>query len=139
MNASQATQQAMRAALLARGSLTTLLGGAHIFDEVPRGATAPFVAFTQIETRDWSVADQKAHEHFITIETLTNQRSRQAAQKIADEIEATLDNASLFPNGHKLINLRVIFTNVSRNVKTENFGVIQRFRAATEPLEEQTI
>ena len=124
----------MRDALLTRSTLRTLLGGAHIFDEMPRGANAPYVAFTALETRDWSVADQKAHEHFVTLETTTNQRGRGAAQKIADEIEATLDNAMLTLDGHKLINLRIIFTNVSRNSKTENFGVIQRFRAATEPL-----
>ena len=134
MNSALATQTAMRDALLVRAPLLTLLGGAHIFDEIPRGANAPYVSFTGIETRDWSVANQKAHEHFVTLETTTNSRGRGAAQNIADEIEATLDNATLTLDDHKLINLRVIFTNVSRNNKTENFGVIQRFRAATEPL-----
>lgn len=134
MNSALTTQSAMRGELLARAALRTLLGGAHIFDEVPRGANAPYVSFAGLETRDWSVADQKAHEHFITLETITNSRGRGAAQNIADEIEATLDNATLILDGHKLINLRIIFTNVSRSNKTENFGVIQRFRAATEPL-----
>ena len=134
MTAALALQVAMREALLARTELRSLLGGAHIFDEVPRGATAPYIAFTGIETRDWSVADQKAHEHFVTLETISNQRSRAAAQAIAAEIEAALDDAALILEGHKLINLRSIFSTVSRNVKTENFGVIQRFRAATEPL-----
>jgi hypothetical protein len=134
MNAAQATQQAMRTALLTRGSLTLLLGGGHIFDEVPRGANPPFVAFTAIETRDWSVADQKAHEHFVTLEITTNQRGRGAAQSIANEIEATLENASLTLVDHRLINLRVIFTSVARNSKTDNFGAVVRYRAATEPL-----
>jgi Protein of unknown function (DUF3168) len=134
MNSASALQQAMRAALLARAPLITVLGGAHIFDEVPRGANPPYVAFTQIETRDWSVADQKAHEHFLTLEITTNQRGRTAAQAIANEIEAALDNAVLSLVDHKLINLRVIFTTVSRNGKTENFGALVRYRAATEPL-----
>ena len=134
MNSASATQQAMRAALLARAPLLTLLGGAHIFDEVPRGANPPFVLFTGIETRDWSVADQKAHEHFITLEVTTNQRSRSAAQAVAHEIETVLDNASLVLTEHKLINLRVVFTSISRNSKTENFGALIRYRAATEPL-----
>lgn len=134
MNAAQATQQAMRAALLARAPLITLLGGAHVFDEVPRGANAPYVAFTQIETRDWSVADQKAHEHFVTLEISTNQRGRGPAQAIASEIELALDNATLTLVDHRLINMRVIFTTVTRAGKTENFGALMRFRAATEPL-----
>ncbi len=134
MNSAAATQQAMRGALLARAPLLTLLGGAHIFDEVPRGANPPFVLFTGIETRDWSVADQKAHEHFITLEVTTNQRSRNAAQAIAHEIETVLDNSALILTDHKLINLRVVFTNISRNSKTENFAALIRYRAATEPL-----
>jgi Protein of unknown function (DUF3168) len=134
MNAALATQQAMRSALLNRTPLLALLGGAHIFDEVPRGANAPYVVFTAIETRDWSVADQKAHEHFVTLEVLTNQRQRGTAQAIAEEIEVTLDGATLVLTDHKLINLRVVFTNVMRSNKTENFGAIIRYRAATEPL-----
>jgi Protein of unknown function (DUF3168) len=127
-------QQAMRAALLARAPLLTLLGGAQIFDELPRGAAAPYVFFSGIETRDWSVCDQKAHEHFITIETQTNSRSRSAAQTIAHEIEQALDNAVLTLVDHKLVNLRIIFATVARAKSTDNYNVIQRFRAATEPL-----
>jgi Protein of unknown function (DUF3168) len=134
MNPAQATQQAMRTALLARTPLLSVLGGAHIFDEVPRGANPPYVAFTNIETRDWSVADQKAHEHIVTLEIATNQRRRDAAQAIAQEIETALDNVALTVVDHRLINLRVIFTNISRNGKTENFNGMVKYRAATEPL-----
>jgi hypothetical protein len=128
-----AIQQAMRAQLLARGELTTLLGGAHIHDELPRGAKPPFIAFTALETRDWSTADQKAHEHFITLEVATNSRKRDDTQSIAQEIEAALDGAVLTLDGHVLVNLRLIFTNVTRTKSTENFGAVMRFRAATEP------
>jgi hypothetical protein len=129
-----ALQQAMRSALLARSELKTLLGGAHVFDELPRGAKAPFVAFTALETRDWSTADQKAHEHFVTLEVATNSRSRDDAQAIAQEIENALDGVTLTLEGHHLINQRVIFTNVTRTKSTENFGAVLRFRAATEPI-----
>ena len=63
-----ALQEAMRAQLLAHAPLTALLGGAHVFDEVPRGEKSPHVVFAAIETRDWSVSGQKAHEHFVTLE-----------------------------------------------------------------------
>lgn len=134
MNSASSLQQAMRSALLARGALTTLLGGAHIYDEEPRGQKAPYVSFIGIETRDWSVSDQKAHEHFVGLEVFTNSRSRSAAQAIAQEIEFALDNVSLALADHKLINLRVVFTNVTRTKATENFGAVLRYRAATEPL-----
>lgn len=127
-------QQAMRSALLARTPLTTLLGGAHVFDEVPRGANPPYVMFTGCETRDWSVADQKAHEHFISLEIATNARSRTLAQSLAGEIETALDNATLTLVDHRLVNLRLVFSTVARARSNENHSAILRFRAATEPL-----
>ena len=133
-NPSRAVQQAMRDALLAHAPLTLLLQGQHVFEEMPRGANSPYVAFGDIETRDWSVADAKAHEHFVMLSIRTNSRSRKLAQDILDEIEMVLDHASLTLDGHKLVNLRVIFWSVTRDKSAENFGAVIRFRAATEPL-----
>jgi hypothetical protein len=134
MNAALALQQAMRAALLADSALITLLGGAHVFDEVPRGEPPLHVSFAGIETRDWSVADQKAHEHFVTLDVVTNTRSRALAQNICNRIEAVLDNATLTLTAHRLINLRVVFWSVARTKADPTFGATLRFRAATEPL-----
>lgn len=125
-------QQAMRAKLLAHAPLTLLLGGAHVHEEMPRGAQGPFVSFDAIETRDWSVADQKAHEHFVTLVVKTQSRSRRLALQILDEIEAALDDASLSLAGHRLVNLRLTFWSVTR--QADAFGASLRFRAATEPL-----
>ena len=134
MNAALALQRAMRNALLADTTLVGLLGGAHIFDEVPRGEPPLHVVFEMIETRDWSTVSGKAHEHFVTIEVVTNARSRALAQSICNAIEAVLDQAALTLEGHKLINLRLAFWSVSRRKSSENFGATLRFRAATEPL-----
>lgn len=134
MEAGQALQTAMRAALLAHAPLVTALGGAHVFDEVPRGAKEPYAAFANIETRDWSVKDAKAHEHFITIEIATARRTRADAQSIVGLIETVLDNATLSLTGHVLVNLRMVFWTVGKQRNSENFGATIRFRAATEPL-----
>ena len=133
-NPAQAVQAAMRSALLSHAPLIVLLGGAHVFEEMPRGAVAPYVSFGDIETRDWSVADAKAHEHFLTISVRTNNRSRKLAQDILGEIESVLDNAPLTLVGHRLVNLRLTFWSVAREKTGENFGAVLRFRAATEPL-----
>jgi hypothetical protein len=134
MNAALALQQAMRAALLADTALIALLGGSHIYDEVPRGEQPLFVVFANIETRDWSVMDQKAHEHFVSIDVVTNERARVKAQSICQRIEAVLDNVTLTVAGHRLVNLSNVFMNVSRSRSDRNFGAVLRFRAATEPL-----
>ncbi len=127
-----ALQEAMRAALLAHGPLVALLQGQHVYEEMPRGAKESYVAFGAIETRDWSVKDQKAHEHFVTLDVRTNQRSRKLAQDIVGEIEAALDNAALSLAGHTLVNLRLVFWTVARDKAGENFNATLRFRAATE-------
>lgn len=134
MNAALALQQAMRAALLADTALISLLGGAHVFDEVPRGEPPLLVSFAGIETRDWSVMDQKAHEHFVTLDVTTNERGRSTAQNICNRIETVLDNAALTLTGHRLVNLRLVFWSVARTKSDPKFGATLRFRAATEPL-----
>jgi hypothetical protein len=126
-------QRAMGAALIDDAALTALLGGAHIFDEVPRGEPPLHVTFNGIETRDWSTATDKAHEHFITIDVVTNEKGRALAQSICERIEAILDQAALTIAGHRLINLRMVFSIVSRAKPSQNFGASLRFRAATEP------
>ena len=127
-----ALQIAMREALLAHAPLLALLGGGHVFDEVPRGSHEPYVAFAAIETRDWSVQDQKAHEHFATLDVKTKSRSRKFAQDIMSEMETALDNAGLTLSGHVLVNLRLTFSTVARS--NEFFGAVVKFRAATEPV-----
>ena len=128
-----AVQQAMKAALIAQSSLVGLLGGAHIYDEVPRGANVPNIIFSTIETRDWSVADQKAHESFVSLEISSKSRSRLQVQNIIQEIETALDNAALAVSGHKLVNLRCIFISAARARQDGFFNATMRFRAATEP------
>ena len=123
----------MRAALLAHAPLIALLKGHNVFDELPRGLNAPYVALGDIETKDWSVADKLAHEHFVMLLVRSNSRGRKLAQDIVAEIEACLDNASLSLAGHTLVNLRLVFWNVARDKNAETFGATLRFRAATEP------
>lgn len=132
MSSALALQIAMRNALLAHAPLLELLGGGHVFDELPRGSQEPYVAFAALETRDWSVQGQKAHEHFVTLEVRTKSRSRALAQDIVWEIETVLDNADLTLSGHALINLRLTFLTVAKS--NEVFGALVKFRAATEPL-----
>ena len=128
-----AVQQAMKAILASRPALNTLLGGAYVYDEVPRGATAPYVLFTLIETRDWSVSDQKAHESFVTLEVTSKSRSRAQAQNIVQEIELALDGMKPVLTDHNLINLRCVFISAARQKTADYFSATMRFRAATEP------
>jgi hypothetical protein len=133
MNSALALQQAMRSALLTHAPLKLLLGGEHVYDEVPRGQHPPYVAFTSIDTRDWSTIELLGDEHIVTIEVVTNERGKGHAHEIVEAIDFVLDRARLTLNGHRLINLAATFWNVSRG-KDGTFGGTLKFRATTEPL-----
>lgn len=132
MSSALVLQTAMREALLAHAPLLALLGGGHVFDELPRGTQEPYVAFAGIETRDWSVQGQKGHEHFVTLEVKTRSRSRALAQDIVGEIETALDNADLTVPGHALVNLRLTFWTVAK--ANEFFNAVVKFRSTTEEI-----
>ena len=82
-----------------------LLGGAHVYEESPRGVNASYVSFGECETRDWSVFDHKAHEHLVSIRVRTNARSQKLAQQIVSEIEAAL---LALPQVQILLRIRVM-------------------------------
>lgn len=124
---SLALQEAMRAKLLAHAPLTALLGGAFIFDEKPPGTPPPHVRFEDIDSRDWSVKDQKAHEHFVILAVASREPKRQRTADIVDAIEAALDDQPLTLAGHRLVSLRLLSAIITRD------GARLRFRAATEP------
>jgi hypothetical protein len=130
-SSSLAVQTALRDRLLVHAPLTALLGGGHVFDEIPRGQQEPYVVFSAIETRDWSTQDQKAHEHFVTLEVKTKARGRKLADQIVAEIETAFETPTPLA-GHTLVNLRIVFWTVFR--AGENFNALLRYRAATEPL-----
>ena len=108
-------------------------------DDWPEGgifsvSLQPLLSVTDIKTYgddDTAATIDPAHYY---MDVASNSRSRTLAQNIASEIELALDNAALSLSGHILVNLRVIFSNVTRSPSTSNYGASLRFRAATEPL-----
>lgn len=124
--------EAMRAALLASDAVKAALGGAYVFDEVPRGAPPAYVEFTGLDMRDWSTFGDGGLEHFVSLAVRTASRSRKQAQEISAAVEQVLDGAALTLVRHRLVNLHMVFWSVVKS--GQNFGASLRFRAATEPL-----
>ena len=131
-SAGLALQEAMRAALIADPALKALLGGAHVYDEVPRGVPPSYVEFTALDTRDWSTMAEVGLEHFVSIVVRSNSRSRKAAQEISAAVQAVLDGAAFAVPGHRLVNMTLVFWSVMKT--GQSYGASLRFRAATEPL-----
>ncbi|WP_020185895.1 DUF3168 domain-containing protein [Methylopila sp. 73B] len=115
-------------------ALAALLGGAHVYDEPPRAAAAPYVALGGVETRDLSGDAAPVEEHLFALEVVSREGGLAEALKIADRLVRRLDGAALSPEGHSLASLAWRFTDSGRAADNGRRRATVSFRAVTEPL-----
>lgn len=127
-----ALRRAIRAALLDDAVLTDLLGGVHIYDEAPPGAPTPRIAFSDVQSRDWSAQGVLGAEQLLVLTVWSDERGARAALDIADRIVALLDEAPLQLAGHRLIDLRFVTLATRREQNGRYARADIRFRATTE-------
>lgn len=127
-------QKAIYAALTADAALTTLLGGAHIYDDVPRGAELPYITFGQSSVRDWSTGTDPGFEHLFTLHVWTRVNGERMAHQIMSALRDGLHDAALTLSGFKLVNLRHEFSDSFRDADGETIHGVVRYRAVTEPV-----
>lgn len=127
-----ALRRAIRAALLEDDTLAQLLGGAHVYDEAPPGAPTPRVAFSDVQSRDWSAQNVQGAEQLLGLTVWSGERGARAALDIADRIVALLDEAPLQLTGHQLIDLRFVTLATRREQNGRYTRADIRFRATTE-------
>lgn len=132
-SASWAVQKAFHAHLIADASVLAAIGGARVFDDVPRGAEFPYVTFGVTSDRDWSTGTEPGHEHIVTLHAWSRAAGRHEADAIVEAIAAALHDAPLTLVGHRLVNLRRELSEVHRDPDGESWHGIVRFRAVTEP------
>lgn len=134
-NASLALQTAVVTALVANAELTAATGGvARIYDDVPPTTPYPYLSIGQTIERDWSSGTEDGREHTLTLHVWSRAAGRREAQEMAQVARATLHQAILTLDGHRLINLRHEFTEARREPDGETYRALVRFRAVTEPL-----
>jgi len=133
-SASHDLQKSIYAALTGSPSVTALLGGPRVYDDVPREAVPPYVTLGQSTVRDWSTGSEDGHEHILTLHVWSQAAGRKETQEIIGALEATLHDASLALAAHRLINLRHEFSDTRRDPDGETYHGIVRYRAVTEPI-----
>ncbi len=124
---------AIHDALVADGALTSLLGGAKIYDEPPRAAASPYVTLGEARVNDFSAGSELGEEHQLTLHAWSRQGGHREAHMIAGALLAALDDAPLSPDGCKLVNLRFSLADVRREADGRTYHALVRFRAVTEP------
>ncbi len=125
-------QGAIYAALSNDADLTTVLGGAKIYDDVPQSTIFPYVTIGEIETRDWDTQTSTGHEHIVTLHAWSKYKGRKQVQNIIAAIDAVLDDKNLTLQDHTLVNLHVIFWSAMRDLDGRAYHGIVRLRAVTE-------
>jgi hypothetical protein len=129
-----ALKKAIRAALVADTNLNGLLGGARVHDEVPRGASPPYVAFADAMVKDQSTPLGRAHETLLSLHVLSTEGSSRAASVIAARVETLLHDAALSLDNHRLVNLQLAESASRRERNNEATRITLRFRAYTEAI-----
>jgi hypothetical protein len=126
-------QKAVYGALVADAALVALLGGARIYDDVPRGAAFPYITFGPGTTRDWSTGTEAGAEHLFTLRAWSKAGGEKEVHLVLEAIRAALHEASLTLDGHRLVSLRHETSDALRGADGETYQGVARFRAVTEP------
>ncbi|MBV6488045.1 MAG: DUF3168 domain-containing protein [Pseudorhodoplanes sp.] len=132
-SAAASLRTAIHGALSADGALVALLGGAKIYDEVPRAADFPYVALGEARVNDYSAGDEPGEEHLMTLHAYSQQGGHREAHVIAGALLQALDDAPLSLDGHQLVNLRFSIADIRREADGRTYHALVRFRAVTEP------
>ena len=126
-------QKAIYGTLAADTALVALLGGEHIYDDVPRGAAFPYVTFGPSTTRDWSTGTEAGSEHLVTLRAWSKAGGEKEVHLVLEAIRNALHEAALALGGHRLVSLRHEMSDAMREPDGETYQGIARFRAVTEP------
>jgi hypothetical protein len=131
--ASWALQRGVYQALAGSCDVTTLLGGARIYDDAPQDAAFPFVTLGQNVIRDWSTGTEDGAEHNLTLHVWSRGGGKKQTLEIIETIKAVLHDQPLLLADHHLVNLRHEFSEARLDPDGDTFHGIVRYRAVTEP------
>lgn len=146
VDAGWALQVAVVTALAADADLATAMGGtATVLDHVPENQAMPYVEYEDNDSSEWDTGEEEdgsmgyGAEHTIRLFCWSSYEGKKQAKAMLDAINRRIrdaDDLNLTINGHRLINIRRMFSYVLRDPDLQAYyGVIQ-FRAVTEEINE---
>ena len=77
-----ALQKAVYARLTSDAAVMAALGGAKVYDHVPRRTPKPYVTFGRNVVRDFSTSDAEAHEHDLVLHVWAGAKGRKETRRI---------------------------------------------------------
>jgi Protein of unknown function (DUF3168) len=127
-----ALRKAIHATLSADAALVALLPPSSIFDEVPRGREPPYVVLGEGSVGDWSTSSDRGHEHQLALAIWSKEGGVRQVFAIADAAVSALERMPALLEGHRLVNLVALATEVRRETERRHVKGIVRLRAVTE-------
>jgi hypothetical protein len=131
-DASLALRTALVQALSSDGAVTSALGGAKIYDDVPQKSAFPYVVVGQSRWRDWSTGSDEGAEHALVLHVWSRKHGRKEAETIIEAVRTALHDQPLTLMDHHLVNLRLEDADVRRDGDT--YHGVMTFRAVTEAI-----
>lgn len=127
-----ALQKAVYGRLTGDAGVVAALGGAKVYDHVPRRTPKPYVTFGRNVVRDFSTGEAEGHEHDVALHVWAGARGRKETAAILDALRRALHDSALTLDAHHLVNLRHTSSEIRREDDGETLEGIARFRAVTE-------
>ena len=128
-----ALRRAIHARLAGDAELVRLLKGPRVYEEPPRGAQPPYVAFGEATLRDWSDTSGAGHEQLVTLLIWSGEPGAKQALDLGARVAALLDGAALALQGHRLVNLRLTAQELKREGRPDPLRRLAlKLRAVTE-------
>lgn len=129
-----ALKAGLRTVLSADAALVAQLGGVKIHDDVPRGESAPYIAFGDATARDNGTVSDAGHVTELALTIWSKQGGTRQALGLADHAAALIEAGAPPLEGHRLVNARVTATEVRRQPEKDLTRVTLRLRLVTEVL-----
>lgn len=106
----------------------------RIFDHVPQGTNFPYITIGDIQTSDWSTATEMGEDHRIVIHSWSRYKGRKQSREIEKRLYEILHDADLSVDGHNLVRLQFLVSDILVEQDGRTYHGLTRFRAITEPV-----
>tara|TARA_R100000951_G_scaffold116555_1_gene128980 strand:- start:1498 stop:1905 length:408 start_codon:yes stop_codon:yes gene_type:complete len=100
-----------------------------VYDDVPEGTSAPYIAIGEDTAIDVAAKDKDAHEHTLTVHVWSEYRGRYEIKHIMEQVYQNLHNAAITISGASLVNLRNEFVTTLQEADGITRHGVMRFRA----------
>ena len=100
-----------------------------VYDDVPEGTSAPYIAIGEETAIDAAVKDKDANEHTLTVHVWSEYRGRYEIKHIMEQVYQNLHNAAITVSGASLVNLRNEFVTTLQEADGITRHGVMRFRA----------